>query len=398
MTRTAWWLLALLVATNVAWFLHDDAGEPETPLFDEDAEALEREVSQLKAQLAEHERTIPVLEAQGAPEPADEPANGEASNDERAKRAAAAQRAAVEKDRAAQKAYEEAAQQATAMLRKVMQVEDPALREEGLAELADALTSTNTRLVEYALSALHSLRDVDVDKSRFIALVRDQLDSEHGGIRRSALYAMAAVDPEGFDRTRLLRSAEDSDARVRGHTARLLALTGNKTFEGEDARVVLGLLDDENAHVRKGTIRGLDGATITPALEAKLIEMATSSSERGDAIYFGLSKLPNKSRAVVDALLTHLEDDDHNIRGRAHWGLQRNIAEGQQLYVAQQYAKRLGKFVNPRSHREALKLIVRYGDSSLAPDLQRFAENELVDPDVRKLAAKAASYLDAKER
>ena len=54
--------------------------------------------------------------------------------------------------------------------------------------------------------------------------------------------------------------------------------------------------------------------------------------------------------------------------------------------------------VNPNSHREALKLIVRFGDSSLAPDLQRFAENDLVDPEVRKLAARAASYLDTKGR
>ena len=184
---------------------------------------------------------------------------------------------------------------------------------------------------------------------------------------------------------------------MRQHTARLISLYGGAKLEGEAAETIVKLLGDENHNVRRGTLRGISNAQVTPAIEKQLIEMAGTKEHGHEAVYFGLSQIQHKSRDVVDALLGHLENENRNMRGRAHWGLQRGVAKEQQHYVATQYAERLGKFVNPKTHKEALQLIVRYGDDRLAPQLERFSENDLVDEKTRELARKAAQYLIEKK-
>ena len=84
------------------------------------------------------------------------------------------------------------------------------------------------------------------------------------------------------------------------------------------------------------------------------------------------------------------------MRAQAHRGLQRGIRDEDKPYVAQGYAKHLETFINPRSHREALKIIARFGDAGLAPQIEDFAANDLVDAEVREMAAKMAEYLRRK--
>jgi len=402
MNRTGMILLLLLLLSNAAWLAVWFTTKHDSNAFDVDTGALEREVDELQLQLADLRRAEPTLIGTGeghrllgegtASTEDEEPAAREAQTGSPTEGSASSQ-AELTRRQAEQKAYAAARAEATAMLKKVLQVEDPALREDGLAEMAAALAGTDTKLIEYTLSALYSLRTVDFDRAAFRGIVEQHLDSADGGIRRSALYALYTVDPQGVRQGLLLERAADTDPRVRSHIARLLALTGSKTFEGASALTTLTLLSDQDPAVRKGTLRGLSDARVTPELARRLIEMAATSPERNDAITFGLSRLKDKSRPVVDALLTHLDDEDQNIRARAHWGLQREVGKGQQLLVAQGYAARLGKFLNPKSQREALKLIARYGDDRLAPQLEQFAANEMVDRDVRAMAAKAAEHL-----
>ena len=53
----------------------------------------------------------------------------------------------------------------------------------------------------------------------------------------------------------------------------------------------------------------------------------------------------------------------------------------------------ISKFLNPKSHVEALKIIARFGTDELTVDLEAFAENEMVDSRVRSMAAKVAEHL-----
>lgn len=405
MTRFTWFVLFLLVASNAAWVLSrdDPKGDDGTDTTDgtfSDAETvdLERTVADLQDEVARLRGAEPVLLGAGeaeraqdaAPDVADAAATGAAKTDAAAH---AAKRAAVAKDVARKKAYAAALATAKEMLRKVMQVEDAGLRAEGLREITAALQGDDKELIEYTLSTLYSLRDATFDKSAFQGLVREHLESEDGGIRRSALYALHAVDPEGADVRTAWASANDPDPRVRTHSAKLMSLYGGPELGPESTQAVVQLLEDESLLVRRGTLRGLSNTHVTPDLEQKLIELAADPKMRRETVEFALSQLREKSRTVVDALFAHLEDGNTKVRQRAHWGLQRGVRKSEQHYVATKYAERLGKFVNPKSQREAMQLIARYGDDRLAPQLERFAENELVDEKVRALARKAAEYL-----
>ncbi|MHC5009365.1 MAG: hypothetical protein ACYTG6_00265 [Planctomycetota bacterium] len=407
MNRIAWAAILLLAASNAAWFVawRERAGSSEAASRDRDETEqtiadLRFEVERLRRASADVTVSDPAGEGAGGisaageeeigptlqgmpppPEPEPDAEGGEA-----------AARTAAEQE-AIRRAQEAARQRAQEMLEKIMQVRDPVLRQEGLRELADALAGEDPLAKEFALSVLFQSRSIGHDPGTFLPLVERLLDSEHAGIRRSALYALHALDPERADLRLALASATDPDPIVRRHASRILSLYAERDFRGEVGEAVLGLLADENPGIRKETLRGMWGAQVSPEVAERLIEIAGRPAERYDAVYFGLSTLDQKSREVVDALVEALEDDNYQIRQRAHWGLQRSVAEDVQYYVAQRYADHIDQFVNPATHREALRLIARQGDARLAPTLDRFAENELVDPEVRELATRAAEYL-----
>lgn len=405
MSKTTWVAVLLLVGTNAAWFLSTTRDDAATAVEQEaDTLDLEQTITELQDEVARLRRAEPVLlgNTPEATPPTVSPANGPPATEgetrsEAVKPQTEAARKAAAKDAATQKAYAAALARSKEILRKIMQVEDPGLRAEGLRELSEALASDDPHLVEYALSSLYSLRKVAFDRSAFQQIVSQHLQSENGGIRRSALYAMHAVDPDAADPRVAIHSGEDPDPIVRQHTARLIALYGGPKLAGEAADVVVKLLGDENEKVRRGTLRGIANSQVTPAIEKRLIEMAATPQHSHEAVYFGLSQIQEKSRPVVDALFAHLEDENQNTRGRAHWGLQRGVRKDQQHYVATQYAERLGKFFSPKTRKEALQLIVRYGDDRIAPQLERFAENDLLDEATRTLARKAAAYLIEKK-
>lgn len=407
MSRATWIALSLLVVTNAvwaaAWFGQGDESESVFGVEEAYVAKLKERVEELRtrAETAE-QRAGP---GGGALEPAegvtgtDDPVAVEEPEAKRLAEAAKAKQAQAQaqKDAERAKAYAAARKQVMATLHKAMQVEDAALRAEGVAEIAAALGGDDPYVVEYMLGGLWTMKELDIDRAYFARLVEAHLDSENPGIRRSSLYAMYAMDPENPDLRLALASATDTADTVRHHAGRLIALYTGKKLEGEAAEAMAELLADENVNVRRGTVRGLTGAKLTPEIEDRLIEMAKRPAERHDAVYFGLSTVDNKSRKVVDTLFTYLTDENHNTRGRAHWGLQRGVPKAEQPYVARRYAEHLTKFVNPKSHQQALQLIAKYGDDSVVPKLEQFAANEMVDPKVRALAERAADYVRKKK-
>lgn len=398
MTKPMGVLLGLLLVTNVAWAVVWMNGQEQTasdePLFedarDETIDTLRTEVERLKAERPLIPETHPTLQARGKTETTEKPSVEDTE-------VATAKAAEMEKRRAAmkaqQKAYAAAREQATASLRKVMQIEDPTLRAEGFEELAAALTGSDEYLIEYTLSGIWSAKEIPFDKERFTALIEPLLTSDNAGIRRSALYAIHGVDKDAAEIGLALASAKDPHPTVRQHAARILRMHIGRTVDGESADAIVSLLTDEHANVRKGTLRALWGTEVSSDVESQLLDMAKQPESRHDAVYFGLSTLENKSKRVVDELFTHLLDKNHDTRGRAHWGLGNGVQKDLQPYVAKTYAERLTKFVNPHSHREALKLIVKYGDTTVIPELERFAANDMAEAGVRDLARRAALYI-----
>ncbi len=403
MTRTAWIAILLLLGSNAAWLALWLGGDDAATQADAGLEN-ERVIDELRAEVVEL-RTVPgpsaVPETHGpgltgtGPPPTHEAMGGEAPDaaaapepQDDAGKAAEAERKAAQK-----KIQEEALAEVKAILAKVMQVKDPAVRQEGLNELTAALGSSNTMLVEYSLSALHSMRGVEVDKGVFRATVLDLITSDSPGVRRAALYALHSTGAQEGDARFALAGADDDHPIVRMHAARVLGLYTGGRFEGQAGETLARLLGDKHDNVRRGTVRGLQGATLSASAERALIDLASTPKDRRDAVQHGLSQLKDKSRRVVDALFTHLSDEDHQIRAHAHQGLQRGIPDAQKPYVAKRYADHLDKFLNPKSHTEALRIIAKFGDASVVPQLDRFADNELVDSRVREFARRAAEHL-----
>lgn len=407
MTRTAWIATVLLLGSNAAWVALWLSGDDSPTEADAQVEN-EREIDELRAEVAqlraapgpaaEAEFEGPGLTGTGLP-PTPESLDGEEPDasstpepqDDAAKKAA--QAAEAERKAAQKKIQEEALAEVKAILAKVMQVKDPAVRQEGLNELTAALGSSNTMLVEYSLSALHSMRGVEVDKGVFRDTVLDLITSDSPGVRRAALYALHSTGAKKGDARFALAGADDEHPIVRMHAARVLGLYTGGRFEGQAGETLARLLGDKHDNVRRGTVRGLKGATLSEGAERALIELASKPKDRRDAVQYGLGQLKDKSRRVVDALFTHLSDENHQIRSHAHQGLQRGIPDAQKPYVAKRYADHLDKFLNPKSHTEALRIIAKFGDASVAPQLDRFADNELVDARVREFARRAAEHL-----
>jgi hypothetical protein len=402
MTRNAWIAIGVLSATNLAWIVGWLAADE--PAAAPDTFELEATITDLQAEIASLRRTEPVL--LGVSEGAARDASGggvdgqdvaDDAADDRARAALEAQAMARAAEKTARKERRAAAlAKAKEMLRKVLQAEEPALRRQGITEIQDALEGDDEELIEYVLSVIYSMRNASVDRSVFASQVARHIDSESAGIRRSALYALHAVDPASADLRIALASAHDRDPIVRMHSARLIGMYGGSELTGGSADAILGLLDDENADVRQGTLRGLSGARVTPAVEQRLIAMAADEGRRREAIRYGLSQLAHKSRTVVDTLFDYLQDDDHEVRARAHWGLQRDVAKSEQPYVARRYAEHLPRFMGPKARKEALQVIARHGGPALVPQLERFAESDLVDAESREMARKVASYLSNK--
>ncbi|MCU0727183.1 MAG: hypothetical protein MUE73_15580, partial [Planctomycetes bacterium] len=92
-----------------------------------------------------------------------------------------------------------AAAQVAALKAEVLQIEDPARRERGLAGLEEAIRSEDPALAAAALRSLVDLRDVPYEKSRFREAVRARLDDGDAVVWRAAAHALLCVDAEPAD-------------------------------------------------------------------------------------------------------------------------------------------------------------------------------------------------------
>ena len=382
MTRLAWWLLGMLLLSNAVWFWHwqSSAYDPvPAPALGGPAASAP---SPAPASVQLHGVLAPTTDEAMEPPPT-----------EGSTQAAGVEPLQAPKDDEALRKAAHA--RATALFRDASQVEDPLRRAQALAALRQALEDGNRWAVEYALSTLHALRKTAFDRGPFVRIVTDHLSSAHGGIRRAALYALHAVDPDGADAMFAYRSAADSDPIVRQHTARLISLYAGPDLNEQGAAAVLRLLRDDDVQVRRGTLRGLKGATVPDEVVEELVRLSSEGTavERQEVVVHALSGLAHKTRPVLDVLLAHLDHEDRRLRQRAHHGLAGRVPDDQRPYVARRYTEMLTKFSTPAMHREALKLIVRYGDGRLASALEAFAENEMLPPQTQALARQAAAYL-----
>jgi outer membrane protein assembly factor BamB len=276
---------------------------------------------------------------------------------------------------------------AKSLVADVRQLTDAARRECALATMASSLAPADTPAARAALLAIAELRDVRYDKDAMRVLVRPYLAAASPEVRRMAAYALANASPVKEDQALFLGLAKDADPSVRSSAAHLLMMTNEGRVEGAAAEAVLVLLSEKGDVVRE-TMRGLWGARVSEAVEARLVALAGDASLRHDAIYFALSTFPEKSDAVIGVLVAALADrEDFE---RATWGLGYGVAKERAPKVVEAALALIETREGAYVVEPALGLVRKYATAADRTAVERVAANPKVDAATREALTKLA--------
>jgi HEAT repeat protein len=173
--------------------------------------------------------------------------------------------------------------------------------------------------------------DATYDRSGLRALLLPHARAGDPELRLAALYALyrAGAQPEDLDL--VLETARDPATQAGASHLIFTFTEGDLT--GKAGEAVLALLSLERRETLRSVLQGLWGAKVSPEIEKRILALAKTES-RGDAIYFGLSTLRDKSPAVVDELIRAVDDPDWNVSWRAVWGLSHGVGAESRSRVA----------------------------------------------------------------
>ncbi len=143
--------------------------------------------------------------------------------------------------------------------RKILQRKDKLLREQGLADLAALIQSSNLDDLETGLWVINAVGGVKFDKEGFKPHVLVALSHENPSVRRAALECAGWLcsDEEQLDMT--LRAASDPSPSVREWAALRLGWYSGSERKEEAASALRKLLQEENRGVRSSAVEHLYG-------------------------------------------------------------------------------------------------------------------------------------------
>ncbi|MAT73102.1 MAG: hypothetical protein CMJ58_26760 [Planctomycetaceae bacterium] len=243
-------------------------------------------------------------------------------------------------------------------------------RDEAVAAMRAALESGDEAQQLAALEALSQLGDVNYDKASFRPLIVPIVkEAESGPMIVSACYALFNTDSKPGDLALVQSTWQRRTPLVDNSISHLLRMYGEGIIAGRSEEIVLQLLADDDAGIRRECLRGLWGAEVSGDLAARVVELADDPESQHDAIYFGLSTFKPKNEAVVDKLIETLAVSDHNDWGRALWGLGYGVPEGLQPKVAEALADMYVARSDPRTRQTCRDLIKRYAGEEAAAAL-----------------------------
>lgn len=239
--------------------------------------------------------------------------------------------------------------------------------------MRDALAGADDAKKLSALRVLSQTADIQFDRAPFRPLILPLVETARGEMLVAALYALrAAAPPEPGDLKLVLAAYGRDPTGLETSISHLLFQYGDGVIEGDSERVVLEVLNAPRRETRREGLRGLWGAKVGPALAARLIELADEPATHGDAIYFGLSTLNDKSEPVVEKLIATLSDPDWVNNGqRALWGLGHGVPEALQPKVAAALVEMHNSRVDPRVRDACAKLVRRYGGAEMEAKLNK---------------------------
>lgn len=292
-------------------------------------------------------------------------------------------------------------QAAEELYRQLVQRADPAMRLRAITQLTRMLAEGQPGERATALSVLPRVADVPFNRAGLLPRVRELLKDASPAVRAAAVAALPSVGGGKADVAALLALADDKGPAVRSAVPwALYAVTGEEPGP-EVLAAVEKLLSDYAPEVQTSAIRSLWGRPVSPAAEAKLIELSRGSLSGGpgatayDAIYYALSTRPVVSPAVADRLIEIMGDPavSADVRGRASWGLSHHtIAPFARERVTKAFLKELDETLDPYVRSNAAYGLGQLGGDAAVAKLKELAEKD-ENPRVRKDAAEALKRL-----
>jgi len=268
---------------------------------------------------------------------------------------------------------------------EVMQIDDEALREAGVAKIREAMGSADEATRVAALSAFLSTSTANYDKASFREVILPLTTSAHGTVQTKAFYALWAAGSQPGDLDLLIAAAHKNAPGLSDSISHLLFMYCEGKIAGPAADVLLDIFQTQDARELRELCRGLWGARITPELEARLIALAQTDDPNlyHDVIYFAISTSPEKPAAFVDALIKAAVHPDHNNSGRALWGLSYGVDEAQHGVVAEFALKLFKSRNNPSFRSKAMTLITAYAGPDQLQQIEELAANTMLSEDRR---------------
>ena len=287
--------------------------------------------------------------------------------------------------RGRQQHLQAAREAAQSWLDDAFQIDSVEKREAAIEKVRAALRSENEDQRRQGLAAFTGMAVIRFDKASFHDLFVPLLESDDPDLRTLAAQSLVMSGVQSGDLERLIALAGDADSHVRQNMAGLIVAAAEKDLTSSSAaESVLRLLSDDDAKVRDAAIRSLWGATFSPELEARIIELSRDPQEGYNALYFALSTQPSKSEASVKRLIEFLSHrDTHNVAGRAAWGLGYGVAEEQQSLVAEAALKVVAARSEGYLFRETLKRLKQYAGAGQAAAIRDLLDKPGVDGDLR---------------
>ncbi|HZN66532.1 MAG TPA: HEAT repeat domain-containing protein, partial [Tepidisphaeraceae bacterium] len=157
------------------------------------------------------------------------------------------------------------------------------------------------------------------------------------------------------------------------------------------------LLDDPSPSVRRETMRAMWGRPVSPAVEAKLIELSRSADTdtSHDAVYYALSTRPLVSKPVAERLIEVMRAPMTwgDSQGRAAWGLSHHNPSPEAKDVAlKALLTEVDETLNQYVRSNCVYGLGSIGGEEAVKKLKELATNDESEQ-IRKVAAQALARL-----
>lgn len=406
-----------LVATNVFWavvhFQADDARDaPEADTWHEEIAALRNEIARLRDEVGRASRTAPRRLQVKSPPPVDgggadpalaPPAAASPADSSRAAAVRGPEPSPTAPTESAPSGLISARVSVEAVNRAkadILQIEDPARREQGLLTLAQGMRSADAHVANAALLSLAGIRDVSYDKRRFRADVLHRLTDANATVRNAAAFALLQVERAPDDLDRLLTAAEQDAVPPSGLLFSALNLNERRA-EGRLASLWVKALSAANSpRAAADTANYLRGMWLAPEVEDAVVDAWRRHPPLpGDGIGLWahilgqLQPAPRESRvrAIFELMASSDAESARQLTSRV---MTNSVDETARKIAADLAIASLSKASDSSMRRTLLDIVAANGSREHAPALRAFSGNSMVREDLRNAGRAVADVLD----